>query len=160
MKKIDMLLQVVRCRMIEKIAASLMMDEGEFITALGLDPEQYAVTLADGTRGYDGLQALNDCAAADWSMDQAEDEEQGRQEEPPRPASTPDRYEVLDVMTLEDAATARLCLTCDETEQILKRIPVIIKGEARHITIEELDKLMTMGKAKPVTKTIDVLGWG
>lgn len=160
MKKIDLLLKAVRFRMLKNMAASLMMDDGNFITALGLDPEAYAITLPNGEHGYDSLKALNDCASGDWSGDPPEDKGQDIPEGLPSRESRPDPYKIPDVMTVEDAATALYCLTRDETEQILQLIPVVTKGQARHITIEELEKLIEMGKVKPVAKTKDLFGWG
>lgn len=38
-----------------------------FLSALGVDPERYAEKNQDGTKGYDAIRALSDCAKEDWS---------------------------------------------------------------------------------------------
>lgn len=44
-------------------------DDDEFVRALGIDPEQYAVQNPDGSIGYDFLSALNDIAGEVWQYE-------------------------------------------------------------------------------------------
>lgn len=50
-----------------KNAFPLFFDDSDgFLSALGVDPERYAVKNPDGSTGYDAIKALSDLAAEDW----------------------------------------------------------------------------------------------
>lgn len=66
MRKLSNLLKKARHMLPEIIGVCFPPDDDDFIKALGVDPEGYAVTGSDGTVGYDFMAALNDVAAEVW----------------------------------------------------------------------------------------------
>ena len=45
-------------------------DSDGFLSALGVDLKQYEEKNQDGTKGYDAIRALSDCARTDWNTDE------------------------------------------------------------------------------------------
>ena len=246
MGKIDRLLYSVKMLIEDNEAAVYMIDNGNFIMALGLDPEQYAVPLSDGRTGYDVVKALNDTAAADWdNWDNAlgDDPDEFPKKEKPMSAMIkkinalielvkdkplevfartktgelvtvtlreclknddlefervasgnnledldrllesiremafleddrepepvlPDIKEISlqeaadgpEGIPLPEAITALRCLTRAETEEMLEDDPVIIDGEPRFISYDELKAIAD--ERKPEQKPRKLFGWG
>ena len=165
MGKIDRLLYSVKMLIEDNEAAVYMMDDGNFIMALGLDPEQYAAPLSDGRTGYDVVKALNDAAAADWDNWDNWDTALGDD-----PEEFPEEMPDFDSISLQEAAdgpegiplpeaiTALRCLTRAETEEMLEDDPVIIDGEPRFISYDELKAIAD--ERKPEQKPRKLFGWG
>ena len=161
MGKIDRLLHSMRMLIEDNEAAVYMMDDGNFIMALGLDPEQYAAPLSDGRTDYDVVKALNDTAAADWGAWDNWDTALGDD-----PEEFPD-FDSISLRDLEDgpegiplpeAITALHCLTRGETEEMLEDDPVIIDGEPRFISYDKLKAIAD--ERKPKHKSLNLFGQG
>lgn len=68
MRKIKDLLKTAKQMLAAAISDtfSFSFNDDQFIEALGLNPKDYEVVLADGTVMYDADRALNDTAKVDW----------------------------------------------------------------------------------------------
>ncbi|MGV8906391.1 MAG: hypothetical protein ACOH15_07320 [Acetobacterium sp.] len=64
MKTIDRLLIFAKKLISDKFSFGC---DGDFIEALGLDPEAYVVNYPDGGCGYDDIKALHDITESVWA---------------------------------------------------------------------------------------------
>lgn len=68
-KRIDRLLKKARVIAEKVLVAILPGDEDEFMDALGVEKEKYAVEQRDGSIGYDFIKALGDIVGKVWNDD-------------------------------------------------------------------------------------------
>lgn len=165
MARVDKLL--TRAKHLSRAFYAHLSLDSEFITALGLNPLQYAEVRPDGVTVYDDNKALFNQAASDWSgSDDLEaveaapavyewledDAEQEQEEEPLR-----------DHLTVVELQNARSALTSNELGELLKVMPVMIGSEKRFITPEEASKYKEAVQDGPKTyngSPHDLFGWG
>ena len=145
MKNVDKLLRKART-LLDRIVDALFPDnEDGFLDCLGVDPEKYKRTHADGTFGYDFLAAIADTAKEDW---------ENWDEDIPATVFTGDSSDETDIQNEPWKYPCWNSLTKTEKREILFGLG--IKEESIENFMEYAEKQPKQEKGK----NYNLFGWG